>query len=430
MREPPSFGRRRQPATITIVRDGRAHHFAFNPLLISVAFSLAAMFLVGYLAATAYLIFRDDLIGAAQARHARLIHEYEDRIAALRANLDRVTSRQLLDQQAIEARISELLQREQALRSRSGRIGELVEAARRNGLVKPNATPPPAAPAPATDSLTTGALAPAAPLRMAEAGLVLRGTRDEAPPAAPAQAPDGNDAAATTTLVAAIAGRMAQIDAGQQALLDEIRLAAEDRAARIAGIIDRLDIDLPDDPTERIGGPFIAANAEGSFSSRLAAVDLSLKALDELAGRLETVPLANPVPGVPVSSRFGERIDPFLRRPALHAGIDFSAAHGTPVRATAAGVVIDAGRNGGYGEMVEIDHGGGLTTRYGHLSEVLVRTGDRVEAGTTIGRSGSTGRSTGPHLHYEVRRAGAAVNPMRFLKAGREIARIKAAASG
>ena len=130
------------------------------------------------------------------------------------------------------------------------------------------------------------------------------------------------------------------------------------------------------------------------------------------------LPVREPLTGdAPVSSPFGYRADPFLGRPALHPGVDLVQPAGSDIKATAAGRVTHAGWMGGYGEMVEIDHGNGLSTRYGHMSEVLVDEGDAVKAGETIGRVGTTGRSTGPHLHYEVRVDGEPVDPERFLEA-------------
>jgi murein DD-endopeptidase MepM/ murein hydrolase activator NlpD len=118
-----------------------------------------------------------------------------------------------------------------------------------------------------------------------------------------------------------------------------------------------------------------------------------------------------------LSSGFGVRMDPFLRAPAMHTGLDFRANHGDPVRATATGKVVTAAWSGGYGKMVEIDHGNGLSTRYGHLSAIDVEEGQSVRIGQTLGRVGSTGRSTGPHLHYETRIEGEAVDPQKFLRA-------------
>jgi murein DD-endopeptidase MepM/ murein hydrolase activator NlpD len=111
-------------------------------------------------------------------------------------------------------------------------------------------------------------------------------------------------------------------------------------------------------------------------------------------------------------------MDPFLRRPAMHTGLDMRGDVGDPVRVTASGQVTIAGREGGYGNMVEVNHGNGLATRYGHLSQIDVKVGQHVRIGEVVGRIGSTGRSTGPHLHYETRIDGEAVDPQKFLRAG------------
>jgi len=108
----------------------------------------------------------------------------------------------------------------------------------------------------------------------------------------------------------------------------------------------------------------------------------------------------------------------------MHTGIDLRGEKGEPVHATAAGKVTHAGWEGGYGKMVEIDHGGGLATRYGHLSEISVKVGQTVRSGQTVGLIGSTGRSTGPHLHYETRVNNEAVNPQKFLRAGVRLGRL------
>jgi murein DD-endopeptidase MepM/ murein hydrolase activator NlpD len=131
------------------------------------------------------------------------------------------------------------------------------------------------------------------------------------------------------------------------------------------------------------------------------------------------LPLRKPLDkDLSISSGFGVRRDPFLGTKAIHPGLDLRAGRGTPVRATADGMVTIAGRNAGYGNMVEIEHKNGVSTRYGHLSAIAAAAGQRVKAGEIIGRVGSTGRSTGPHLHYETRIDGEAADPNRFLEAG------------
>jgi murein DD-endopeptidase MepM/ murein hydrolase activator NlpD len=137
---------------------------------------------------------------------------------------------------------------------------------------------------------------------------------------------------------------------------------------------------------------------------------LARRDLDQMA-----FPSRTPIPGVGISSGFGRRIDPFTRRPALHAGIDYSAPHGTSILASAGGRVHRAGPYGAYGRTIEIDHGDGLVTRYGHLYRILVRVGDTVLPGQAIATVGSTGRSTGPHLHFEVLREGRQVRPDLYL---------------
>ena len=127
------------------------------------------------------------------------------------------------------------------------------------------------------------------------------------------------------------------------------------------------------------------------------------------------IPSVQPVASLKFTSNFGIRSDPFRGTAAMHAGVDIPGPVGTPIYATADGIIAHAERLGGYGNMVEINHGKGIATRYGHLSKILVSDGTRVQRGQLIALMGSTGRSTGPHLHYEVRIDGHAVNPIPFL---------------
>jgi len=137
-----------------------------------------------------------------------------------------------------------------------------------------------------------------------------------------------------------------------------------------------------------------------------------------LRGALSTLPLRKPLNGeLRLSSGFGYRVDPFLGKPALHSGVDLLDDYGEPVRATAGGTIVAAGPSGGYGNMVEVEHGSGYSTRYGHLSQISVTPGQKIAPGAVLGRVGSTGRSTGAHLHYEVRSESEAIDPARFLRA-------------
>jgi murein DD-endopeptidase MepM/ murein hydrolase activator NlpD len=182
------------------------------------------------------------------------------------------------------------------------------------------------------------------------------------------------------------------------------------------------------------GGPFVPAPAGGGaarLEQLMQQIDLEadrqsdLLVLAEsrlLSRRLEQmlVPSIRPVE-VAIGSGFGFRIDPFNGRTALHTGLDFAAPVGTPIRAAAGGRVIEAQHDGAYGLALKIDHGQGLVTRYAHSSEILVRPGELVRRGQTVARVGSTGRSTGPHLHFEVLLEGVQQDPARFLALGERL---------
>jgi murein DD-endopeptidase MepM/ murein hydrolase activator NlpD len=171
------------------------------------------------------------------------------------------------------------------------------------------------------------------------------------------------------------------------------------------------------------GAPIDEAGLAGlsSLSRRAGALDGTLDAVEAKLGErvrwISSTPSIAPVKGI-ITSGFGTRSDPMTHGPGVHQGVDIAAAAGQPVHAAGDGVVILASSLGGYGEAVYIAHGFGITTRYGHLSEINVRAGQRVHRGAVVGRVGSTGRSTGYHLHYEVRLDGNPVNPLAYILEG------------
>jgi murein DD-endopeptidase MepM/ murein hydrolase activator NlpD len=170
-----------------------------------------------------------------------------------------------------------------------------------------------------------------------------------------------------------------------------------------------------------IGGPFLpfARPPEDPFARQIHRVRTTADTVERLKESLSALPVRKPIASAAdVTSPFGMRVDPFVRQMALHTGVDFKGEPGDPVRAAAGGKVTEAGRNGGYGLMVEVDHGNGLVTRYAHLSGIDVSEGTVVKPGDAVGRVGSTGRSTGPHLHFEVRLNGDPVDPQKYLRAG------------
>lgn len=176
------------------------------------------------------------------------------------------------------------------------------------------------------------------------------------------------------------------------------------------------------------GGPFIPALGGRDFDGLVESINFTPATLDAHIDRLEglqrllrVLPLTVPADTYTMSSGYGLRRDPVNGAAAMHYGIDLSGNSGQAITATAPGRVIFAERMGFYGKMVEIDHGMGVTTRYGHLKDIAVEEGQVVAANEKIGTMGSTGRSTGVHVHYEIRMDGQPVNPMKFLKAGKYV---------
>ena len=221
----------------------------------------------------------------------------------------------------------------------------------------------------------------------------------------------------------AMAIRLGQMQAEMQRL-DALGV----RLAKVSGMKpSEFSFDKP--PAQ--GGPYLPAPDRDisleSMNKQMANLTLSMDDRNDKLLALETmlmqdrsnawlIPSVSPVKSSWFSSNFGWRIDPFTGKEAMHEGVDFVVPTGTPVYASAGGVVDYAGPHPQFGNLVEIDHGNGVITRYAHNSKVLVKVGQMVKRGEKISLSGSTGRATGPHMHFEVRYKGVAQNPARFLK--------------
>jgi murein DD-endopeptidase MepM/ murein hydrolase activator NlpD len=262
------------------------------------------------------------------------------------------------------------------------------------------------------------------------AGQAVREGASVRPPARPAMPipAEGEGGFKLRDRLSALEAAAERVGTEERAMVASFGQAARMRVSRLRSAIGATGVDLRRPAkASAVGGPLVAlpeGARHGQVGSLLADLDVSFSELAQLQSTANALPLGSPLAGdLDQTSSFGYRLDPFTRGPALHTGVDFRAETGTPAHATAAGRVVSAEYAGGYGLMVELDHGGGLTTRYGHLSAVSVVPGEQVRAGQAVGRAGSTGRSTGSHLHYETRINGEPVNPIRFLEAGRQLRR-------
>ena len=291
------------------------------------------------IAAAAYFALQYEDLTRLISEQKELQNTYEDHIAELRAQVDRIVSQKRLDQEQVEQRVNTLLQRQ-------ARISLSLE----------------------------------------------------------------------------------NVEQNQVSTLNELEERTSMRARRMQSVLANLGIRAARATGEgATGGPFVPVNAaqtgDSAFETQLYRINLGRTQIDDYRRTLVAVPVRKPVTGeIEMTSPFGVRTHPILRRLAIHTGIDLRGDVGEPVRATATGKVTIAGRQGGYGNMVEISHGNGLATRFGHLSEISVKVGQVVRIGEMVGSIGSTGLSTGPHLHYETRVNGEAVDPQKFLRAGLSVA--------
>ena len=406
----------------TIVHHGKA--VRFGPVVFwIVAGSIVIM--GAWSAATAtYFAFRDDVLTRLIARQADMQYAYEDRIAELRARVDRTTSRQLLDQEQYDQKLNQIMRRQALLESRAAALNTMPDTAP-TGSIKPTARG-----AQATDAGNTTGIPKPSPINDTVIFVTPPDREARLESRTPAVVQPRTDFAKSQGVDSALSNlqnALDKVEGRQTAALSSVEGSYESRMRRMRGVITDLGLDIAQleaaAPKGGMGGPFIPVTKPSSdasaFDRQLYRINLSRAQVDKLTRTLSLVPYRKPVVGnVEFSSGFGVRSDPFLGRPAMHSGLDFRASTGDPVRATASGKVATAGWSGGYGRLVEIDHGNGLTTRYGHLSEINVKVGQLIVLGQVIGAVGSTGRSTGPHLHYETRIDGDAVDPQKFLRAG------------
>ena len=233
-----------------------------------------------------------------------------------------------------------------------------------------------------------------------------------------------DEAAKTVAKISAVmpeAAGLARLEARQLAFAERLTRYADRRAARAEAALRELGLNpramLTAARTAQ-GGPFekLSTGRNGSLDPRFERLALSLARMDALERGLDGVPQVMPADMRMISSGFGYRTDPINGAAAMHSGLDFRGITGAPIHAAADGKVTFVGTKDGYGKVVEISHGNGMMTRYAHMSAWKAKPGQSVDAGDVIGLIGSTGRSTGPHLHFEVRIHGRAVNPRPFLE--------------
>jgi murein DD-endopeptidase MepM/ murein hydrolase activator NlpD len=459
---------------IYIRSDGRVQFFTFGPSLQATLAGLTLIFLGWVAFATVNVIFKDRIIAAKDHRYQQMQAAYENRVADLQMSYDELNGALVGAEDRFKATADSLQAKQNAISGFLNRAHQVQSLASAPSAPAPEPQTAPvslahAAPLPAgnmdveapadVDGASDGSTqltvmpGPAAPQPRTAAHPVKTGFFDDAMKkmgalfgglSARLHTAEAKPARAFSTAqiqnpalrkLAEQTARVSRIGQDENVLMAKTEGALDTGVGNLRDVMRRTGIN-PDSfarklaSNEGVGGPEIPLNQvriEGISDQKF--TDAYLKAaavlgqLNGLSAAMDHIPLTTPVSTATFdkTSGFGARIDPFTGRYAFHPGIDFAGPWGSVVHSTAPGVVVFAGYRGGYGNMIEIDHGFGLHTRYGHLSSVNVHVGSRVGKGAGIGHVGSTGRSTGPHVHYEVWYDDVVKNPSNFIEAGHHV---------
>lgn len=447
---------------VYIRSEGRVQFFTFGPTFQATLAGLALIFLGWVAFATVNVIFKDRIIAAKEHHSQQMQSAYENRVADLQFNLDEVNTALVRAEDRFKSVVDELQAKQNAIISaldhkrqvdaivnRQNDIRQGAEGAGdagtpndaldvappppsqiQNGASDVTVNPAPVRPAPRGARPTRASMIDFGGAVGRLAGALFR-HRDngESSPEVMARHPGLRQLAAQTD-------RARRLSAGQTALMTRTQMEVEQGVNKIRMILRRTGIN-PEQFAQRVeisqggvGGPEIPLSevsiegiSDRDFQQAYLRASAVLSEMTLLLDGLRHVPLTTPVsgPAFERTSGFGVRIDPFTGRYAFHPGLDFAGPPGAIVRATAPGIVVWADVRGSYGKMVEINHGYGIHTRYAHLSSILVHVGARVGEGSPVGKLGSTGRSTGPHVHYEIWYDDVVRNPRNFIEAGRNV---------
>lgn len=457
---------------IYIRSNGRVQFFTFGPSLQATLAGLALIFLGWVAFATVNVVFKDRIITAKDHRFQEMQAAYENRLADLQISYDELNGALVGAEDRFKAAADDLTTKQNTIANFLHRKAEIETSA----VPASGAMPVPAQSAagaasmddgPASDSLEVPAPAGGAFGADTDSGstlAIMPGPAQPQPRAAkPAHAALFENAfeklrqmasalfvqaprkpASLTLAYAQHPGlrtlaeqtrRLAALGNSESLLMTKARDALSGDVLALREIVRRTGLN-PDQFQARVaantgmGGPEIPLDRvevngihDATFNTSYLKASAVLGQLSDLSFEVRHIPLTVPVEGAGIgrTSGFGARLDPFTGRYAFHPGVDFAGPWGAPVHATASGLVTFAGNRGGYGNMIEIDNGLGIHTRYGHLSSITVRVGMQVERGAAIGRMGSTGRSTGPHVHYEIWYEDQVRNPTNFIEAGHHV---------
>jgi murein DD-endopeptidase MepM/ murein hydrolase activator NlpD len=383
---------------------------------IQISFVLLLAGVVGWIAyATLTVAFKDYVIAAKKRQFANVQTVYEDRITQMLSSVDQLNGRLLLNQDSVESQLENVRDVQTALEIRQRQIAALMS--KQFAVAASELAPTtPEGPQIVEDDERTKLLISFEPVQSD-----IRYSRIPGK-----QSALGMSDAESTQAMHRLGKRLRELAAAQRAALNVLETRSAERRAALEEAIASLGFKpgrFAPNGAEGLGGPLVRLadydpDAPASPEERqVQRISETADAVTAYVNALQAFPLRKPLASIErVASSFGPRRDPFTGVKAMHQGVDFPKMNGSPVFATAPGKVKKAGWGGAYGRLVEISHDNGVSTRYAHLSKIDVKVGDLVESGQEIGLVGTTGRSTGSHLHYETRLNGKAVNPNNFFK--------------
>ncbi|MHA1522914.1 MAG: peptidoglycan DD-metalloendopeptidase family protein [Alphaproteobacteria bacterium] len=408
---------------IYVRSEGQVRFITLHPWT-QILFVILGLGLSGWIAYSSLTVmFKDYVIAAKKQQYADMQTVYEDRITQMLSSVDQLNGRLLLNQDTVESKLDTVREIQTTLEVRQRQLASLMAnqfGVSASGLL----------PSTSTDDqiLTTR--------KNGSRLLILLEPRsgDTRFSRVPGQQSSlAADRSSEYRSLWRLKTRLRRAAQGQKAILNLLEDQANLKSAKLASLITSLGFKpsrFAPKSTLRaaLGGPLIRLGAFDP-NTPLTAEDQQILRISQ-SGKIGSAykmalgkfPILSPLKTIGrISSGFGPRRDPFAGVSAMHVGLDVPKPLGTPVTAPAAGKVIRATWAGAYGRLIEISHDNGLTTRYGHLSKILVSIGQQVKAGQLIGRVGNTGRSTGSHLHYETRVNGKPRNPNKFIKVGKYV---------
>lgn len=404
---------------IYVRSEGQVRFITLRPWL-QISFVLIIFGIFGWIAyASLTVAFKDYVIAAKKRQFATVQTGYEDRITQMLSSMDQLNGRLLLNQDTVEAQLDNVRDVQNALELRQRQIAALM--AKQFGISISDLMPEEdTGPRLVSTDTRTRLL-----IGFEPAQSDIRYSRIPG-----RQSSLGQSDAESVDALRRFGRRMRDLATAQKTALELMESRANERAETLETAIASLGFE-PDRFVPRpgagdaVGGPLIQLGSfdpEGPATAedrQIMRISTTTDTINAYVDMLRALPVRYPLPvAVHPTSGFGPRRDPFTGVSAMHQGIDYPRPTGSPVTASAAGTVKRAGWAGAYGRMIEIRHDNGVSTRYAHLSKIEVSVGQHVEPGDEIGLVGTTGRSTGSHLHFETRVNGKAVNPIKFLKAG------------